>query len=155
MAIHVDISQGLRIDDLERLQAKVHLRGGRLVAYSEVISAVILSARSYHVRWIPRLEERRSSGWISSAVTVVLGWWAFPGPLWSLTALVWNFRGGVDLTDGLMAAYSGNKSPIGYSDMSVMERFHDEARALALKILWCMVAIFIAWFAYAIWHQTK
>lgn len=155
MSLHIEISQGLRIEKLEELQARVHLKGGRLVAYSEVISALMLSARAYRVKWVPSEKERVSSGVLSSVLTAMLGWWALAGPLWSITALIWNCRGGVDITDGLMARHPGSTSPLRYSDLSAMQRFQEDARSSAMKILAVIVAIIVVLIGFAVWSATK
>ena len=155
MSVHIEISQGLRVEKLEDLQAKVQLKGGRLVAYSEVISALMISARAYRVRWIPSPEGRVSAGMISSVITAILGWWALPGPLWSLTALIWNWRGGIDITEGLLAAHPGSNQLLRYSDLSAMERFQEEARSTAMRILGVVAIILVALLAYVIWSANR
>jgi hypothetical protein len=95
MSLHIEITQGLRVDNLVELQDRVYLRGGRLIVYSEVISALLLSARSYKVKWLACPEERKRAAIPSIIVTMILGWWAFTGPYWSLAALTWNLARGL------------------------------------------------------------
>ena len=56
MSIHIEISQGLRVDNLTMLQEKVRLHGGHLIAYSQVVSVIFYSARNYTVKWIAEMD---------------------------------------------------------------------------------------------------
>jgi len=155
MALHIDITQGLKVDDLEELQAMVHLRGGHLIAYSEVVSAVILSARTYKVKWVPTLDARWSAALPSSVLTGLLGWWGFLGPLWTLTALIWNQRGGYDLTSALLNSHAGNKPLVGYSVQSAMGAFEESARRPALLIVISVVVSVLVMFGFLIWRHSR
>jgi hypothetical protein len=134
MSIHIEITQGLRVDNLQILQDKVRLRGGRLIAYSEVISAILISARSYKVKWVATPTERQGAGLFSTVITAVLGWWSFAGPYWSITALIWNKRGGHDITDALLKAHPGNKSLLGHSDAVAFGAFQESASKIAFRV---------------------
>jgi len=155
MSVHLEISQGLRVDDLQSLQDKVRLRGGRLIAYSEVISALMISARSYTVRWVATPEGRISAGVPSTIVTGLLGWWAIFGPYRSITALVWNQRGGVDVTDALLRAYPGNSSFLGYSDTTALGEFQESASRLSRRICAGMAVLLVAAITWLIWSSSR
>lgn len=134
MSLHLEITQGLRVDDLQSLQDKVRLRGGRLIVYSEVISAILMSARTYKVKWVSTAEARNSAGIYSTVITGFLGWWAIAGPYWTLSALIWNKRGGVDLTDALLRAHPGNQSLLGYTDAVALGAFQESANRISLRV---------------------
>lgn len=155
MAVHVDITQGLKVENLEELQTMVQLRGGRLIAYSEVVSAIFFSARTYKVKWVPSLDARWSASLPSSVLSSLLGWWGISGPLWTLTALIWNKRGGYDLTSALLAAHPGNKPLVGYSEQSAMRALEEAARKPALIIVIAAVVSVVALFCYLMWHYSR
>lgn len=134
MSLHLEINQGLRVDDLPSLQAKVRLRGGRLIAYAEVISAALFSARSYKVKWVSSEEGQKQAGRTSTIITAMLGWWAIAGPYWTLSALIWNKRGGFDVTDALLRAHPGNQSLLGYADAVALGAFQQSANRLSARI---------------------
>ena len=152
MSLHVEITQGLRVDNLQMLQEKVRLRGGRLIAYSEVISALLISARSYKVKWVASSEERKSAGLVSTLITAILGWWAIAGPYWSITALIWNKRGGYDITDALLRAHPGNQSLLGYSDAVALGTFQESAGRIAFRICVGFAITAVSALGFAIWH---
>ena len=155
MSLHLEITQGLRVDDLQALQDKVRLRGGRLVAYSEVMSALMISARSYTVRWIASPESRVSAALPSILVTVLLGWWAILGPYRSITALVWNGRGGVDVTEALLKAHVGNSSFLGYSETVELGTFQESASRVSRRICVVIALLLASAFAYLIWSGPR
>jgi len=155
MSLHLEITQGLRVDDLKSLQDKVQLRGGRLIAYSEVLSAIMFSARSYTVRWVASPEMRISAGVPSTIVTALFGWWSIFGPYRSITALIWNRRGGVDVTDALLRAHPGNSSLLGYSDTAALGAFQESASRLSRRICAGMFALLAAALVYLIWNASK
>jgi hypothetical protein len=133
----------------------VRLRGGRLVAYSEVMSALFISIRSYKVKWIATSNERGKAGVPSSALTAILGWWAFFGPYQSIAALVWNGRGGIDITDALLRADPRSTSLLGYSDAAKFSEFEDSGRRIALRIFWSAVLLLVAALAYLMWSVSR
>jgi hypothetical protein len=155
MSLHLEITQGLRVDDLQALQDKVRLRGGRLIAYSEVISAIMISAKSYTVRWVATPEMRISAGVPSMIVTALLGWWAILGPYRSIAALIWNRRGGVDVTDALLREHPGNASLLDYSDTAALGAFQESASNLSRRICAAMFALLVLILAYLIWSTSK
>jgi len=155
MSIHINVSQGLRVDDLPALQDKVRLRGGKLIAYSEVISALLISARSYRVKWIATEGERSRAGILSTIITALLGWWAIRGPYWSITALIWNKRGGFDVTEALLRAHPGNSSLLSYSDEMALGAFHESASRVSRRICLALVVLVVGAFAYLIWSASK
>jgi hypothetical protein len=154
MSLHLEITQGLRVDDLPSLQDKVRLKGGQLIAYAEVISALMISARSYSVKWVASPERRISAGVPSMIVTALLGWWAIFGPYRTITALVWNQRGGFDVTAALLRAHPGNCSLLGYSDAAALGAFQESASRVSRRICAGVIALLIAAIAYLAWSAS-
>lgn len=154
MSLHIEITQGLRVDDLQSLQDKVRLRGGHLIAYAEVISALMISARSYSVKWVASPEGRISAGVPSMIVTALLGWWALLGPYRSITALVWNRRGGFDVTAALLRAHPGNSSLLGYSDTAAFGAFQESASRVSRRICAGVIVLLVAAVAYFVWSAS-
>ena len=152
--LHIETSLGLRIPDLEQLQEKVRLQGGRLVVYLEVLSAVFISARSYRVRWVSPAAGRVACGFPSSLISALLGWWAIFGPFWTVLALIWNGRGGLDLTDGLMRAEPGSTQFLAYPEMKALSDIHDRARIVALWIVWSVILGLIGWLGFMVWKAA-
>jgi hypothetical protein len=97
---------------------------------------------------------RKSAGISSSVVTALLGWWAILGPYRSITALVWNGRGGVDVTEALMRAHPGSSSLLGYSDTAALSDFHESASRISRRICLGMLGLLIGTLAYLIWYYT-
>lgn len=155
MSILIDASHGLQIADLRALQDKVQLRGGRLVAYAEVMSFFFLCVRSYRVKWIATSAERGQAGLPSTALTTLLGGWALTGPYHSIAAFVWNGRGGLDLTEGLLRADPRSTSPLGYSDQARLSEFEESTRRIALRIFWSAILLLLATCAYMVWRVSK
>lgn len=151
MALHLDISQGVRIDNLASLQDRVQLRGGRLVVYAEVLSAIVMSIRSYKVRWTPSPEAKRLAGLGSSILSSILGWWAVFGPFHTLYALVWNFKGGVDVTDALLRAHPASTSPLSHPAAAKLFEYHVSVRRTTMWLFWGIVFLLAALFSYLVW----
>ena len=82
-------------------------RGARFVVYQYCISVLVMSfKRSSRVYFIPAQGARRGrSAAAYCALSLLLGWWGFPwGPIWTLSTLVGNLTGGVDVTAEMSAA---------------------------------------------------
>jgi hypothetical protein len=154
MSLHLEINQGLRVDDLPSLQDKVRLHGGRLVAYAEVISAALFSARSYKVKWVSPQDGPERAGLTSSIITALLGWWAIAGPYWTLSALIWNKRGGFDVTDALMRAHPGNQSFLGYADAMALGAFQQSANRLSARICIGTTLVVLGVIACLVWRAS-
>jgi hypothetical protein len=153
MVSHFEVhaTRSLRVDDLKELQAKIALRGGRLVAFSHVVSFGVACVRDYKVQWLSTSSRARLYGALHSLVPLTLGWWSMRGPFWTVTAIVWNFRGGYDLTGELAKHSSPGAITISYDQSRKFESFLAAARSAALKIL----ALFAGLFAFWIWWSVK
>ncbi len=83
----------------DRLQFEIQ-RGAKLVLYQYAISILVMSfRRSSDIYFIPAGESAVKKGLPWSLLTLVAGWWGIPwGPIFSIQALVTNFKGGKDVT---------------------------------------------------------
>lgn len=94
----------MRIQGLEGMSAfEIQLalqQGAKFVVYSYCISLVVVTIRRpSEIYFLPAGTSRVRKGLSSSLVTVLLGWWGIPwGPIYSVKALVENFKGGKDVT---------------------------------------------------------
>lgn len=155
MSVHIHVSHDLRVDDLKSLQDKVRLRGGRLIAYSEVLSAFFISARSFRVRWVASAAERKTAGFPSILITALLGWWAITGPYWSISALIWNSRGGFDVTEPLLRAHPGNPSLLGHAEAIALAASQDSAKRQARTICATLIVLMIGALGYLAWSSSE
>ena len=155
MSLHIHVTQELQVSDLKSLQDRVRLRGGHLIAYLEVLSAFFISARSYKVKWVASAGERANAGILSSVVTGLFGWWEIAGPYWSITALIWNGRGGFDITDSLMRAHPGNASLLGYSEAAALRASQEGASRLSRRICIILIVLLACGLGYLVWTASR
>ena len=82
--------------------------GAKFVFYQYCISILVMTfRRSSHIYFIRKGESAVAKGLGWSLLTLVLGWWGFPwGPIWTVTSLVNNFKGGKDVTMEVLASFS-------------------------------------------------
>ena len=75
-------------------------RGAKLVYYQYAISIVVMSfRRASSIYFIPAGENAIAQGLPWSGLSLLAGWWGIPwGPIWTIQALVTNFKGGKDVT---------------------------------------------------------
>ena len=81
-------------------------RGGRVVSYQYCISVILISFRRSSKLFLIREGESKSAkGLPYTLLSCLLGWWGIPwGPIWTVSTIVKNFRGGIDVTDEIMNA---------------------------------------------------
>jgi len=75
-------------------------RGAKLVYYQYAISILVMSfRRASSIYFIPAGENAIAKGLPWTGLSLLAGWWGIPwGPIWTVQALVTNFRGGKDVT---------------------------------------------------------
>ena len=75
-------------------------RGAKLVCYQYAVSILVVSfRRASNVYFIPAGESAIANGLPWTGLSLLAGWWGIPwGPIWTIQALVTNFRGGKDVT---------------------------------------------------------
>ncbi len=81
-------------------------RGGRFVVFEYAISLVLITfKRRSDAIFIKAGEGTFFKALPYILLTLVLGWWGFPwGPIYSISALVTNLRGGLDVTGQIHGA---------------------------------------------------
>lgn len=89
------------IEGMTAEQINMELRaGGRFVVFQYCISVIVVSfKRGSSIHFIRAGESAFGKGVLFSLVSLVLGWWGIPwGPIWTISTVVRNSRGGLDVT---------------------------------------------------------
>ena len=83
-------------------------RGGRFVIFQYCISIVVLSfKRVSDIHFIKAEESAFRKGAGYSLISLLCGWWGIPwGPIWTVSTLVTNCRGGRNVTAEVVRALS-------------------------------------------------
>ena len=89
----------------EQLQQAV-AQGGRFVVYQYCISILVMSfKRSSAVHFVPAGESALKPGAKFVALSLLAGWWGVPwGPIWTVSTVFNNSRGGLDVTSDVLNA---------------------------------------------------
>ena len=84
--------------------------GAKFVYYSYTISLLIISfKRTSNVFMIPAGESATNKGLPYNVLSLVFGWWGLPyGPIYTINSIRSNLKGGVDVTDDVMATVAGH-----------------------------------------------
>jgi hypothetical protein len=94
------------IEGLDRQQLALEVqRGAKFVIFQYCISIVILTfKRPSHIYFIRAGESAVTKGLGFSCLSLLLGWWGIPwGPIWTISTVFTNFRGGKDVTQAIVA----------------------------------------------------
>jgi hypothetical protein len=103
---------GMKIKGIETLspdQLRHEIeRGGRFVIFQYCISIVVLTfKRVSDIHFIKGEESVFRKGAAYSVISLLCGWWGIPwGPIWTVSALITNCRGGRDVTADVVRALS-------------------------------------------------
>jgi hypothetical protein len=91
--------------DLERQV----LEGGRFVIYQYCFSILVMTfKRSSAITFLRNTEDGGGQAFGYSLISLVAGWWGIPwGPIFTITTLVNNLRGGTDVTGAVLAQKLG------------------------------------------------
>ncbi len=83
-------------------------RGGRFVIFQYCISIVVLTfKRVSDIHFIKGDESVIPKAAAFSLISLVCGWWGIPwGPIWTVSTLITNCRGGRDVTAEVVQALS-------------------------------------------------
>jgi len=83
-------------------------RGGRFVIFEYCISVLVLSfKRVSGIHFIKVEESAFKKGAAFSLISLLCGWWGIPwGPIWTISTLVTNCRGGRDITPQVLQSLS-------------------------------------------------
>lgn len=78
--------------------------GGRFVVFRRVWSFLLFTRdRVTGPVWVAPGDTPAAEAWKSSLFTFLFGWWALPfGPLRTIRALLWNAKGGRDVTEAII-----------------------------------------------------
>ena len=81
------------------LRAKLE-KGDRYVVFQFCISIIFITFKRRSRPYLIRPQDRRfTAGLPYTLVSLVCGWWGVPwGPIWTISTVVNNCRGGVDVT---------------------------------------------------------
>ena len=99
--------RGIENMSRDQLQHEIE-RGGRFVIFQYCISIVVLSfKRVSDIQFIKGDESAFRKGAAFSLISLLLGWWGIPwGPIWTISSLVTNCRGGLNITPQVLQALS-------------------------------------------------
>lgn len=80
--------------------------GGKFVMYQYCVSILILTfKRPSSIYFIRSNENALTSGLKYSFISLLFGWWGIPwGPIYTIGSFITNFKGGKDVTDGVVDA---------------------------------------------------
>jgi hypothetical protein len=84
--------------------------GARFVVFQWVVSVVIVSFKeSSEIHFIRPGENAFAKGVMFSIGSLLLGWWGIPwGPIWTISTIVSNCRGGKDVTAAVVRAFNSS-----------------------------------------------
>jgi len=90
-------------DDLIRDELQ---SGAKFVVYQYCISLLVLTfKRRSKIHFIKANESSIKYGWMYILISLILGWWGIPwGPIYTISAVVKNCMGGVDITDEVISS---------------------------------------------------
>lgn len=92
--------EGMSVRDVE---SEVQ-RGGRFVIYEYCISALVTSFKRPSPIYFLRPGDGDKSLQYTAA-SLLLGWWGIPwGPIWTVSTVACNLRGGKDITRQMVSA---------------------------------------------------
>jgi hypothetical protein len=86
-------------------------RGGKFVVYNYCISLLVVTfRRSTDVYFIRENENAVVKGLPWTLLTLVMGWWGIPwGPIYTVSSLVVNLKGGKDVTAHMLPTLGEGK----------------------------------------------
>ncbi|HEY0454980.1 MAG TPA: DUF4339 domain-containing protein [Verrucomicrobiae bacterium] len=92
-------------NDLE----KEIIQGGRYVLFQYCISALVITfKRSSGITYLRPGESGAGTALAFSSISLVLGWWGIPwGPIWTISTIITNLRGGKDVTLAVLTQQLG------------------------------------------------
>lgn len=89
----------------EEIQRELE-RGARFVIFQYCISVFLVTfKRGSSIYFIRAGHSAAGKAFAYSLISLLFGWWGFPwGPIWTISTLVTNCRGGRDVTGELLAS---------------------------------------------------
>ncbi|KWX77093.1 hypothetical protein [Paenibacillus jilunlii] len=88
-------------------------QGGKFVVYTFCISIIIMTfRRSSAIYYIAPGMGSVGTGLRFTLISVLFGWWGIPwGPIYTIGALVTNFKGGRDMTVEVLNSLAEQRGP--------------------------------------------
>jgi hypothetical protein len=99
MMPHLHFTKQPDLKELPAIKEKYRQKGGRVVWYQRVTSAVLVSWDTTHLEWIPPYSTSLWFGLRHALWTALFGWWSFHGLWCAPAAILTNVFGGVDVTE--------------------------------------------------------
>ena len=85
-----------KLSQLSVAEVNQHLaEGAKFVRFTYVISLVVITfKRESNVFFVRKEDSAMADGWPYTLLSLLLGWWGIPfGPIYTIVALIRNFRG--------------------------------------------------------------
>ncbi|MFO0582341.1 MAG: hypothetical protein U0229_08720 [Anaeromyxobacter sp.] len=135
------------IPDLEAIVENLRNHGGSIVAYQRVWSLGIVSVVSEEVRWVPPRTSRFVAGLPHAVFCLLLGWWSFSGFFATISALIRNFMGGLEITPLLQPSTEGQPRSLGQDAVQQLQRAARLQQLVVAGVLFLILAALVAWVA--------
>ena len=100
------------IPNARELLRQVELNGGCVVEYQRVWSAILIAGSIPEFVWIAPGRSRWLTGLGISISSMIIGWWSLPGLIWTPAAILYNLRGGTDVTRLIQITTPRNPPPL-------------------------------------------
>ncbi|MGA9524940.1 MAG: hypothetical protein WBV82_26010 [Myxococcaceae bacterium] len=110
-------------------------RGGTIIRYDWVLSALVLSVRMPRYCWVAPGRSRIAAGLPWAGLTFVLGWWSITGLFWNLATLLHNLRGGTDVTALFMPTASPEEQQAALARLEREQKSHQLVFAAAVLLI--------------------
>ena len=132
-----------KIPNLDMLVAKQREQGGALVEYQHVWSLLVFSRATPRIVWVPPGANRSLAGLRPAAFCAVFGWWSAAGFFWTISALIKNLMGGVDVTAILTADEASQAILPSYVPTQEAQReAKSQARVLVAVLFMILAGLF-------------
>jgi hypothetical protein len=98
----INSAAGMTVDQVQQAVAEA----GQFIIFQFCISVLVLSfKRSSGIKFVPAGRSRLVSGAPYSLISLFAGWWGIPwGPIWTVSTMITNMKGGKDVTDNVLTA---------------------------------------------------
>jgi len=97
--LHFEKHPDLRV--LAEIRELHRKKGGKVILYQRITSAVVMSWGSTHLEWVPPHSTRTWVGLRYAFWTAMLGWWSISGLWCAPAAILTDLFGGIDVTEVL------------------------------------------------------
>jgi hypothetical protein len=134
------------------------LAGGRYLIFQYCISILVMSfRRSSGIVYVPPGKDGASAAITNSLISLLVGWWGIPwGPIWTISTVFKNARGGTDVTQEVLAAEVG---AMRAANLMARRRMVPAATGTGMKIFRVGAAIVGLWVLFTlgmiVWGVAK